>query len=289
MPALAIELIEEELDAGGSSASAYKKFRVEQAANAAQARGAILRVTPAQLPIDDPSSLFLNRTSTKVRLLDGDAATGLFAYEGTCTYGGPPTPADLGGGDVSTFETEFDTGGGTQTIKYVQLEHQTAYGLEPGNSPLVYGAINCNSDLRPQGVDIVVPKLRLRIAGRRPSSWLTKPRLREIHRLTGTTNKLIWYSAFDPGEGLFLGARFRRQGGGAWECSYEFDLAPNRSNIKIGNIAGINKGGHEYLWVFERETVENNVLVRAEPFAVYVAKVYGEPQDWAGLELAGIA
>lgn len=288
MPALAIELLEEELDAGGQSASGFRRFRVERAVNSAEARGAILRATPAQLPIDDPPSLFISRGSTKVRLLDGDHATGLFNYEGTCSYGGPPSGADLGGGDVSTFEVEFDTSGGTQTIKYVKIEHQIAYCINPGQAPLVYGGINCNSELRPQGVDITVPKLRMRVAGRRPSTWLTKARLREIHRLTGTTNKLGWYGAFDPGEGLFLGARLRRQGGGHWDCSYEFDLAPNRSAVKIGNIDGITKEGHDYLWVFERETIENNVLVRAEPYAVYVAKVYGEPQDWVGLELSGL-
>ena len=47
----------------------------------------------------------------------------------------------------------------------------------------------------------------------------------------------------------------------------------NVNGETIGDITGVNKKGHEYLWVRYEDAVESNAILK-KPKAVYVNKVY---------------
>jgi hypothetical protein len=55
----------------------------------------------------------------------------------------------------------------------------------------------------------------------------------------------------------------------------------NVTGKKIGDISGIAKRGHEYLWVRYEDAVESNVLMK-KPKAVYVNRVYKD-SDFSAL------
>jgi hypothetical protein len=55
--------------------------------------------------------------------------------------------------------------------------------------------------------------------------------------------------------------------------------------LSMGNITGIEKKGHEYLWVRYEDNVESNALIKI-PRAVYVNRVYRE-EDFTQLGIGG--
>ena len=65
------------------------------------------------------------------------------------------------------------------------------------------------------------------------------------------------------------------KGRGPWSLSFRFVASKNVTGETIGDISGVNKKGHEYLWVRYEDAVDSNVLLK-KPKAVYVNKVYRE-------------
>ena len=56
-----------------------------------------------------------------------------------------------------------------------------------------------------------------------------------------------------------------------------FAASPNRTGITIGDISGIDKKGHEYLWVrYEDAEDASAKMIVKRPAAVCVEKVYEE-------------
>jgi hypothetical protein len=72
-----------------------------------------------------------------------------------------------------------------------------------------------------------------------------------------------------------------QRGNGPWTLSYKFVASPNVTDQTIGDITGVEKKGHEYLWVRYEDTVSSNELVKKPKF-VYVNKVYRDG-NFAGL------
>jgi len=100
-----------------------------------------------------------------------------------------------------------------------------------------------------------------------------------VSGMTGTTNNAA-FRGFEAGEVLFLGCSGNQEwddqkGKGPWSLSYRFVASQNVTDQTIGDITGISKKGHEYLWVRYQDTVGENVLFK-KPKHVYVNKVYKE-------------
>jgi hypothetical protein len=198
----------------------------------------------------------------------------------------------------------FDTGGGTQHITQTpayDITVQPSLGIfdilperdsspsgerayaRPGESaPGQFGAIGVDGD-SVAGVDIVVPALQWTETYDVPSIYVTPKYIKQTAFLSGTVNNAP-FRTFRAGEVLFLGCSGNQEwdeekGDGPWSLSYKFVASPNAGPgetlrpLKIGDIAGIVKKGHEYLWVKYQAGVSGSSLLK-EPQYVYVNEVY---------------
>lgn len=183
-------------------------------------------------------------------------------------YQQPPETGD------SSFA--FDTGGGTQHITQ-SLATVQRYAAS-GTAPDFRGAIGVTHD-NVEGVDITVPVYQFSETHYLPASQVTQSYKAALFQLTGKVNSDS-FRGLAAGECLFLGASGSRRGTGPdddWEITFRFAGSPNRTNLTIGSITGIDKKGWEYLWVryADAEDTASKTLVK-QPVAVYIEKVYQE-------------
>jgi hypothetical protein len=174
----------------------------------------------------------------------------------------------------------FDTTGGTQHITQAcsvgsggTLDFEKRY---PSSATNMSGAIGVDSN-GVNGVDIVVPQLQWQESYDVPNAYVTAAYVRGMAGITGTTNNAT-FRGFDAGEVLFLGCSGSQEwddqkGKGPWSLSYRFVASKNVTGQTIGSISGVEKKGHEYLWVRYEDSVSGSSLIK-QPKAVYVSKVY---------------
>jgi hypothetical protein len=182
----------------------------------------------------------------------------------------------------------FDTSGGMQHITQAQatgsggtLDFEKRYPPEATN---MSGAIGVD-DNGVNGVDIVVPALTWTETYDVKSTYVTSAYIKSVAALTGTTNDAA-FRTFEAGEVLFLGASGSQEwdsqkGDGPWTLSFKFVASKNITGQTIGSITGVEKKGHEYLWVRYESSVSGSDLVK-KPKYVYVNTVYREG-DFSGL------
>jgi len=167
----------------------------------------------------------------------------------------------------------FDTTGGTQHM--TQAYAETRFGT---SAPDQKKAIGVDSN-GVNGVDVVVPQLQWQESYDVPNAYVTDDYIRGVSGVTGTTNNAS-FRGFDAGEVLFVGCSGSQEwddqkGRGPWSLSFRFVASKNVTGETIGDISGVSKKGHEYLWVRYEDAVDLNVLLK-KPKAVYVNKVYRE-------------
>jgi hypothetical protein len=124
-----------------------------------------------------------------------------------------------------------------------------------------------------------VPQLQWQESYDVPNAYVTSTWIRGVAGVTGTTNNAP-FRGFEAGEVLFIGCSGSHEwddqkGRGPWSLSFRFVASKNVTGDTIGDISGVNKKGHEYLWVRYEDAEESNVLLK-KPKAVYVNKVYRE-------------
>jgi hypothetical protein len=70
-----------------------------------------------------------------------------------------------------------------------------------------------------------------------------------------------------------------KKGDGPWSLAFKFIASPNAGSgatlpaLSVGDITGIAKKGHEYMWVRYEADVSQKTLIK-KPRHVYVNKVY---------------
>jgi len=184
----------------------------------------------------------------------------------------------------------FDTAGGTQHItQQPQYGGGTAAGERATTTEKRYGsgapdqkgAIGVDGD-SVQGVDIVIPALQWTENYDVPAQYVTNDWVKTVSALTGTTNNAAFRS-FAAGEVLFIGGTGSQdwdaeKGDSPWSLSFKFVASPNADGttlptLTIGSITGIEKRGHEYLWVRYESEVNSGTPLKV-PKYVYVNQVY---------------
>lgn len=180
----------------------------------------------------------------------------------------------------------FDTSGGTQHITQAAGGTVTSVGSTvttqgserryPPSAPSMNNAIGVDGQ-SVNGVDIVVPALTWTETYDVPDAYVTSNYIKSVAAITGTVNN-AGFRSFAAGEVLFMGCSGSQEwdsdkGNGPWTLSFKFVASPNVTNQTIGDITGIEKKGHEYLWVRYEDSVSSNELVK-KPKTVYVNKVY---------------
>jgi hypothetical protein len=180
----------------------------------------------------------------------------------------------------------FDTTGGTQHITQAHDDRRYPLFAIGGLSaaPDQQKAIGVDSN-GVNGVDIISPQLQWQEQYDVPNAYVTSNYIKTLATITGTTNDASFRS-FPAGEVLFAGCSGSQEwddekGRGPWSLSYRFIASPNAGSgqsvpaITIGSIGGIEKKGHEYLWVRYEDAQSSNTLIK-QPRAVYVDRVYRE-------------
>jgi hypothetical protein len=189
------------------------------------------------------------------------------------------TPKRLG---EVTFE--FDGTGGQSKVFYAF--EQRKYG---DDAPDYGKAIGVDENGKPLGVDIVVPQCSFSLHQSFEGATITLPWLRQVIYLTGCVNRDA-FLGFAPGEVLFLGPSgqqplaFLSDGTvekGERDVTFRFALSPNIPNMTIGDIEGIEKTGHQYLWTLTRPD-EDLTIEKPKTVGVYVSTVY-RPESFAVL------
>jgi len=164
----------------------------------------------------------------------------------------------------------FDTGGGTTHITQ-SLETVASYAPPGEDAPDFKGAIGVSTD-SVDGTDITIPVFNFKETHYIPAVLITPAYKAILFQLTGKVNAAP-FKGFAPGEVLFLGASGSQRGTEDWEITFSFAASPNVTDLRVGDITGINKKGWEYLWVRYAEAEDADVLVK-QPAAAYVEQVY---------------
>lgn len=178
--------------------------------------------------------------------------------------------------DVGGYTVSVDTSGGQilQTTSYAQSK----YVASGQTAPDYYGSIDVQ-DGKPQGVQRVIPALKVNCRAKIATEHIPSVMgyAKQVAALTGTTNKTAMFDGeFAPGELLFVGM----QGDIVAEnpqLTFSFLASPNVTGLTIGDITGINKAGHAYLWMlFDFAKDPTTGLLISKPRAAYVDQIYGE-------------
>ena len=175
----------------------------------------------------------------------------------------------------SLLRWSFDTQGGN-----VKVYTSQATAKFPNTAPSFNACIDVNDDAEVQGVEIVIPALKLScrkrwIKNNALYKWDTfQAYIRALASVTGTTNNASW-QGYQIGELLFLGATGEFQDGKDNEIEYHFAASANVGAYSIGSIALSGKRGHDYVWIRYEHALDSSQLVRRPKWA-YVERVYGE-------------
>ena len=182
-----------------------------------------------------------------------------------------------------------------QTVKQFVAKSTQRF---PSTAKDYNNAINVNSDGQVEGVDTIIPGLSITVTQRMAGASLTPTYALAVANLVGKYNNSTFMGVFPMGSIQFIGGDAALsfainnpfEGGPALtpqdrELSFEFLYSPNLTGITIGSITGINKLGHQYMWIDWESAIVSSRAVR-RPLAVYVQDLYGiEPASFAPLAL----
>jgi len=203
----------------------------------------------------------------------------------------------------------FDTTGGSTHITTAPIvgtdakplvnngERRWGSGGEDTNSifntvPRHYGSIGVDGE-RVNGIEIEIPGLTWEEVYDVPSSYNTAAYIRKVAAATKSINDAT-FRGFDAGEVFFHGCNGSQEwdadrGDGPWNLRYRFTASPNCGTgktmpaITVGPITGVEKNGHDYLWVVYEKQQSGSSLVQV-PRYVYTNQVY----NWRSFADLGI-
>ena len=178
--------------------------------------------------------------------------------------------------ETGDYRISGSTSGGTARI--LTSRATVAKYAPSGETALDFKkAIGVTREGEVQGVDIVVPASKFTIEYTQPKAVITVAYSQTLRDLTGTTNNDTFFGRA-AGEVLFLGADYAQGIKSDPTCSFNFLELPNITGLTLGDLTGIAKKGHEYLWIYFEEAPDPAAGNRPakRPKYAYVERVYGE-------------
>jgi hypothetical protein len=180
--------------------------------------------------------------------------------------------------EPGAYTISIDTSGGQVQQTYAYSEAKFVATGE--TAPDMNGAIDVQ-DKKPQGVQRIIPALKLTVNAKIKTANVTTVGgvvhyARVISELTGTVNNATMLGQFAAGELLFTGASGDIV---AEDPSLQFTFlsSKNVTGLTIGDITGIDKKGHDYLWFsFKTDKDSSTNLPQTKPRAAYVNRIYKE-------------
>lgn len=185
----------------------------------------------------------------------------------------PYTPRNTLAGSV-TFR--FDTTGATINLKAAK-EHVATY---PGGGNPHQGAIGVRGTTVEGADNIIIPALKFVYTVRWPAGVVTEGYARTLSAATGMINALP-FRGFAAGELLYAGSTGEDGTGVESAVDYIFVASSNATSLTIGQITGIAKAGHDYLWIEFKPEVDGGKPVM-QPERVHIERVY-DPVSFAAV------
>lgn len=148
----------------------------------------------------------------------------------------------------------------------------------PREAPYTGGAIGVTKD-GIEGVDIEGGPFNF--SKRVYLDSITDDQIARLEAAKNCVNSIPW-GPFQIGEVRFRGATGGDQGRNNVELTLSFVAEANQTNLTVGQMTGISKMGHEYLWVHYQEVVDpiSNTITK-RPAYVKVERVY----HWSKFEI----
>lgn len=181
----------------------------------------------------------------------------------------------------SVLRRGFDGSGGT--IRVFASQNTTRYPRSGRTAPDFKGLIGIK-DGDPEGVDITVPALKLNYRYKWPANVINNAYVKTMAGLVGTCNTAS-FDTYAAGELLFLGLTGEIVDNIPTEITYVFAASAGVTGLSLGDITGIAKGGHDYLWIAYEEEADASAKKKVKtPLAAYVERVYRRV-SWSGMGL----
>lgn len=203
-------------------------------------------------------------------------------FDGTAMYG-RTQPRKTG-----QLWFSFDGTGGTAHIQ-TSLGTSSYAAPDIDEIPDFSNAIGVSADTV-EGCDKVVPIFKFRLDYYPATALMTPDYILKLYNLqakpVNNNDVNIGGITFAPKTILFLGPTGQPRGFDDWELGFHFIASPNLTGLQIGDIEGIFKKGHEYLWVRFKDAVSNTFGVKVPEF-VFVEEIY-EAGDFGDLGIDGI-
>lgn len=186
---------------------------------------------------------------------------GFRLYYLTVTYSQKPP-------QFGSYTFGFSTTGGTLHITH----SKSTVNKYPGTIRSHNQAIDVDKDNRPRGVTKTVPACLLRYTLKHPAGVVNETTAVALAGVTGMVNSTLWHG-FQAGEALFLGAEGSDGTDSEAEITYNVAAEKKLQDLVIGAISGIDKDGHDLLWVWWQDNVEGGEP-GTKPRGVYVERIY---------------
>lgn len=193
-----------------------------------------------------------------IRVRDG----GYDVFYVSVNYGKQPQ-GDPGG---NSLHLSFSSQGATATRRWSY--NTTKY---PGTAFDYKGLIGVNGE-SVDGCQVIIPSLKLSARFTYPAAVITLAGINAFSRLTSHVNSVPFLN-YAAGEVLYLGMSGSEGTSQPTELQHDFAIEGNVTNLSIGDVTGIDKAGHDYLWVDWKETTSGGKTGQ-QPKGVYVEQVY---------------
>ena len=143
-----------------------------------------------------------------------------------------------------------------------------------------FGELINVTDEAAEGVDIVVARWSESITKALSDTDFQAIKA-TLFATTGKVNQAAW-NGFQAGEVLFLGVDAEeRPEDGVWEVTFDFEAAPNRTGIVLGDIPAFAAKGQEYVWA-RTAPADGGAGITRKPTHAFVQQVY-EQADFSAL------
>jgi hypothetical protein len=172
------------------------------------------------------------------------------------------------------------------------LEHVASF-VASGTAPDHKGAIGVRQDgsgTTVEGVDIKLPVFTWEETYYAPYSTVASYGfIQTLEATVARINDAAW-RIWAKGELLLLGVSGAKRGEEPVGLTYRFAVSRTKTSMTIGDITGVDKEGHNYLWIeYEQKDDAAADKLTSRPLAVHVERVYdyadftalGLPDPWA--------
>ena len=202
---------------------------------------------------------------------DGYEGDGFPTFSVSYVYRGSSAFSDSGESRESTIS--FDCSGGTKHITHSTEPARMIKGDQEEITAIGWNG-KTGADMEITGVDIPVGAIRESYTRIVKMSRLSTAYRRKVAALVGKVNNAS-FKGWEAGEVMFLGMSFNGSLDSQTliQVTYNFQIQPNETGIKVGNVP-VTKKGFEYVWVYWKSEADvTSLKTSIAPDGIYVSKV----------------